>query len=199
MGTEKRPISELVAAAQAFDDELAHFGRLAEPARKAPLNSQKNLQRVARTFLEIGEAENRLGEAAQNLMAALTAARQRQEQQAQALQTRAQEFEQRSAVAADLLKQYGSIGEQAAEINALVQGMAAKKVNGTPGADETLLPALRELRARMAKVAEGAQNLTTAAREADFDDIARQVDSLRQQIVAAEGKVASVERTLANR
>ena len=199
MGTEKHPISELVAAAQAFDDELSHFGRLADPIRKAPLNSQKNLQRVARTFLEIGEAENRLGEAAQNLMAALTAARQRQEQQAQGLQARAQEFEQRSAVAADLLKQYGSIGEQAAEINALVQGMAAKKVNGTPGADETLLPALRELRARMAKVAEAAQNLTTAAREADFDDIARQVDSLRQQIVAAEGKVASVERTLANR
>src|SRR6266496_517697 len=117
MSTEKR--SELVTAAEAFDDELARFARLAEAARKGPLNSQKSLQRAARAFQEISEAEKRLGEAAQTLVSALTEARQRQEQQALAIQGRAQEIEQRSGIAADLLQRYGAIGEKAAELNTL--------------------------------------------------------------------------------
>ncbi len=197
MSTEKR--SELVTAAEAFDDELARFARLAEAARKGPLNSQKSLQRAARAFQEISEAEKRLGEAAQTLVSALTEARQRQEQQALAIQGRAQEIEQRSGIAADLLQRYGAIGEKAAELNTLVLNIAAQGSNGGPVPPSTLLPALGELRTRMADVAEGAQGLTAAAREADFDDIARQVDSLRQQIVAADSKVAAIERTLANR
>jgi len=42
--SEKRAPSDLLNAAQAFDDELAHFARLVEAARTGPLNSQKNLQ-----------------------------------------------------------------------------------------------------------------------------------------------------------
>jgi chromosome segregation ATPase len=196
---DKRATSELLEAAEAFDDELARFGRLVEAARTGPLNSQKHLQRAARAFEEIAESEKRLGETAQSLVAALQSARQRQEVQALALQGRAQEIEARTTVAADLLQRYGAVGQKAGELNAIVLEIAAKKTNGSSEPDATIVASLAELRGKMGEVADGAAGLVAAAREADFDDIARQADSLRQQIVSVGQKVAAIERALAAR
>ena len=194
-----KPQSPLLEAAAAFDDELARFGRLVEAARTGPLNSQKNLQRAAHAFEQVGESERRLGETAQALVAALQGARQEQEVQALALQGRAKEVEARTAVAADLLQRYGLVGQRAGELNSLVLDIAAKKTNGSSEPDEEIIASLAELRGKMGEIAESAAGLVSAAREADFDDIARQADSLRQQIVAVSQKVASIERALTPR
>jgi len=194
-----KPQSPLLEAAAAFDDELARFGRLVEAARTGPLNSQKNLQRAAHAFEQVGESERRLGETAQALVAALQGARQEQEVQALALQGRAKEVEARTAVAADLLQRYGLVGQKAGELNSLVLDIAAKKTNGSSEPDEEIIASLAELRGKMGEIAESAAGLVSAAREADFDDIARQADSLRQQIVAVSQKVASIERALTPR
>jgi chromosome segregation ATPase len=192
----QKPHSHLLTAAEAFDDELARFGRLVEAARTGPLNSQKHLQRAAHAFEQVGESERRLGETAQALVTALQDARQQQELQALALQGRAKEVEARTAVAADLLQRYGVVGQRAGELNALVLDIAAKKTNGSSEPDEALVAALAELRGKMGEIAESAGGLVSAAREADFDDIARQADSLRQQIVAVSQKVAAIEKAL---
>jgi chromosome segregation ATPase len=186
----------LLEAAAAFDEELARFGRLVEAARSGPLNSQKNLQRAAHAFEQVGESEKRLGDTAQALVAALQGARQQQEVQALALQGRAKEVESRTAIAASLLERYGMVGQKAGELNSLVLEIAAKKTNGSSEPDEALIASLAELRGRMGEVADTAAALVSSAREADFDDIARQADSLRQQIVAVSQKVASIERAL---
>ncbi len=198
MVTEKREVSDLMAAALAFDDELEHFGKLAEAARKGPLNSQKNLERAARMFDEIGASEKRLGTAAQALVSTLNVARQKQESHALSIQQRADLIEQRTTAVAALLQRYAALGEKAAALNQLAVGIAAKSSNGERVSDAELRPALGELRARMGEVAEGARSLTAAAREADFEDIARQADSLRQQITAADDKVAAIEKSLAS-
>jgi hypothetical protein len=198
MASDKAQASELMAAAATFDAQLARFADLAEAARQGPLNSQKNLQRAARSFQEIGEAEKRLGVAAQDLVGALTAARRTQETQAQAIQERAQEIARRTAVAADLLKRYGAIGEKAAELNALVLDLAGKK-SGDGAVSGEVLTLLGQVRARLAEVLERAHNLVAAAREADFEDIAGEAQSLREQVTAADGKIASIERSLAAR
>jgi hypothetical protein len=195
---EKRAASELMAAAQAFDEELDRFGKLAEAVNRGPLNSQKTLERTAHVFDDIGQAEKRLSEVAQALVTALNAARQKQESHAAAIQRRASLFEQRTATAAALLQRYGAMGQKAADLNELALDIAAKSSNGD-GVGTDLLGALAQLRTRMAEVAEGASNLTAAARGEDFEDIARQADSLRQQIVAADGKVAAIEKSLAER
>ncbi len=187
-----------MAAAATFDAQLARFAELAEIARQGPLNSQKNLQRAARAFQEIGEAEKKLGVAAQELVGALTTARRTQETQAQAIQERAQEIARRTAVAADLLKQYGAIGEKASELNSLVLDLAGKKSDGG-AANSELLPLLGQVRARLGEVLDGALRLVTAAREADFEDIAGEADSLREQVAAADGKIAAIEKSLAAR
>ena len=198
MANDKTQASELMAAAATFDAQLARFAELAETTRQAPLNSQKNLQRAARAFQEIGEAEKRLGVAAQELVAALTAARHTQETHAQAIQERAQEIARRTAVAADLLKRYGAIGEKAAELNALVLDLAGKKTDGGAVGGE-VLPLLGQVRARLGEVLERAHNLVAAAREADFEDIAGEAESLREQVTTADVKIASIERALAAR
>jgi hypothetical protein len=198
MANDKVQASELMAAAAAFDEHLARFAHLAETARQGPLNSQKSLQRAARAFQEIGDAEKRLGVAAQELVAALTAARRSQEVQAQAIQERAQEIARRTAVAADLLKRYGAIGGKAAELNALVLDLAGKKADGAPAGGE-VLPVLGQVRARLAEVQEGALELVAAAQEADFEDIAGEATSLREQVAAADVKIAAIERSLASR
>ena len=198
MANDKVQASELMAAAAAFDEHLARFAHLAETARQGPLNSQKSLQRAARAFQEIGDAEKRLGVAAQELVQALTAARRTQEMQAQAIQERAQEIARRTAVAADLLKRYGAIGGKAAELNALVLDLAGKKTDGTAGGGE-VLPVLGQVRARLAEVQEGALELVAAAQEADFEDIAGEASSLREQVAAADVKIAAIERSLAAR
>ncbi len=198
MSTSK-PQTQLLEAAAAFDEELARFGRLVEAARSGPLNSQKNLQRAAHAFEQVGESERRLGETAQALVAALQGARQQQEVQAVALQGRAKEVEARTAIAADLLQRYGMVGQKAGELNSLVLEIAAQKTNGSSEPDEAIIARLAELRGRMGEIADGAAALVGAAREADFDDIARQADSLRQQIVAVSQKVASIERALGPR
>src|SRR6266566_9786708 len=199
MTSDKAQTSDLLRAAAAFDEELARFGRLVEAARTGPLNSQKHLQRAARAFEEVGESEKRLGETAQSLVAALQAARAEQEVQAKALQGRAKEIEARTAVAADLLERYGAVGQKAGELNTLVLELAAKKTNGSSEPDASIISALAALRARMGDVADTAAGLVSLAREADFDDIARQADSLRQQIIAVGQKVAAIERALAGR
>jgi chromosome segregation ATPase len=198
MANDKSQASELMAAAEAFDEHLARFARLAETARQGRLNSQKNLQRAARAFQESGEAEKRLGLAAQELVAALNAARRTQETQAQAIQERAQEIASRTAVAADLLKRYGAIGGKAAELNALVLDLATKKSDGAAGGGD-VLPVLAQVRARLAEVLEGALELVTAANEADFEDIAGEARSLREQVAAADVKIAAIERSLVAR
>jgi hypothetical protein len=49
----------------------------------------------------------------------------------------------------------------------------------------------------MSEVAEHAHGLMTAARDADFEDVARQAESLRQQLLAARNKVLLLHGSLA--
>ena len=52
---------------------------------------------------------------------------------------------------------------------------------------------------RPKEISEGALALVNAAREVDFEDIAGEADSLREQVAAADGKIAAIEKTLAAR
>jgi hypothetical protein len=194
---KSKPNSELLTAAQTFDEELADFGRLAAAACRAPLDSQKNLQRAAHVFEEIGIAEKRLGKAAEVLVSELGLARKRQEEQADAIRGRAQEIEQRTTVATGLLERYSAIGEMAGELNNYIQALSQQPRDDSPEGRNALLLSLREARARMTDVIDKAAQLTTDAHSSDFEDIARQVDSLRQQVASAAEKVAGLERLIA--
>src|SRR5258705_8675132 len=75
----KPPASPLLLAAQAFDDELQTYTRLAELFVKSPLTTTKHLDRINETLGEIAGCEQRLGETGRALVGALATAREQQE------------------------------------------------------------------------------------------------------------------------
>jgi chromosome segregation ATPase len=193
--------SPLLAAAAAFDSELERFGHLAEAAHKGGLGSQKALERAAENLKEIADCEEQMQAHARALTAALGAARDQQEAQAMLVSQRAEEIRQRTAVYGELLSQFQSLGQDAGELNTMGQRLSTRKREAGASAaemarDPELAAGLRELAERMGAVAERAQQLASAAHTAEFDDVSRQADSLRQQLLAARNKVVLLHGSL---
>jgi hypothetical protein len=195
--------SPLLAAAEAFDAELERFAHLTEAARHGSLSSQKALERAAEALKEIADCEEQMQTQARALMVALGAAREQQERQAALAAQRAEQVRDRTAVYGELLTRFQALGAEAADLNAMGQNLSARKpdTGGAAGAAAARDPAfangLRDLAQRMGEVADHAQGLLTAARDADFEDVARQAESLRQQLLAARNKVQLLHGSLA--
>jgi hypothetical protein len=189
--------SELLSAAHEFDSELTRFSRLTEAARRGNLDSQKSLERAAQALQEVANCEEQLSARAQTLMTALAAARDQQQTQAELVQQRAHEIQGRTQEFSDLMKHYQALGADAAELNALGQRLSpGKRDAAAMAADKELLSGLRDLHQRMSRVAESAQELTERAKAARFEDISRQADSLRQQLLSARNKLSLLQRSL---
>src|SRR6266700_4417584 len=155
--TNKKEPSALLAAAEAFDAELARFGHLAETARRGTLGSQKALERAAGTLKEIADCEEQMQAHAQALMAALGGARAQQESHAALVSERAEEVRRRTAVYAELLQQFQMLGQDAAALNGMGQRLSARRREAGASAtaadlakDPELATGLRELSERMA-------------------------------------------------
>jgi hypothetical protein len=194
---DKADPSPLVTAADAFEASLRRFAALTESARKGELDSQKGLERAAETLKEIATCEEELQSRAQGLMAALSRARDEQQTQAELVRQRAIEIQKRTEDYAGVMRRFETLGKDAAALNATAQSLAARK--RTPDEmvkDGELLAGLDELQERMTGVASRAEGLATDARTADFDDLSRKADSLRQQILAARNKVGLLKDAL---
>ena len=205
MKKDRAEASPLLAAAQAFDAELERFAHLTETAQQGKLASQKALERAAETLKEIADCEEQMQAQARALMAALGAAREQQERQAELASQRAEEVRAHHRLRRSAAARFQALGAEAAELNTMGQRLSTKKrdagaaANGADAArDPGLSAGLRELSQRMSDVAEHAQSLAAAAYEADFEDVARQADSLRQQLLAARNKVVLLHGSLSN-
>src|SRR5689334_18954955 len=119
------PKSELAMAAAALDGELRRFAELGDTARRIPLSSEKNLERAGRATQEAAESQERVAARVNELIAVITAARTRQEEQAQAILERAKEIQARSVEYRELLQRFGALGADARAIHEPVQTAAA--------------------------------------------------------------------------
>src|SRR5256885_9629226 len=95
---DKEEPSDLVAAAQRLDGDLARFEEASESLERLRLNSEKALQKAAGHLSAIVEVQGRMSESMQALMVALNAARERQETQSAAAQRHAKALQERTAV-----------------------------------------------------------------------------------------------------
>jgi uncharacterized coiled-coil DUF342 family protein len=189
--------SPLVASAEAFDAALTRFAALSAGLRKGALDSQRNLERAAEVLKEVAGCEEEMQAHAQALMTALGAARDAQQAQAEAVRVRALEIQGRTEELARLMRGFEAIGKDAAALNATAQQLAARK--RTPDEmvkDGELLAGLDELQERMTTVLDAGEKLAADARQADFEDLSRKIDSLRQQILAARNKINLLKEAL---
>jgi hypothetical protein len=189
--------SPLLAAAEAFDSELARFAGLAAGLGRVSLDSQRNLQRAGEMLKEIADCEEQLQVQAQALMAALGGARNAQQAQADLVRAQALEIQRRAEVFAAFMGRFEAIGADATALNASAKELAARDRSPAEMVkDGELLAGLDALEERMTAVASAGEGLATDARKADFEDLSSKVDSLRQQILAARNRIGLLKGQL---
>ena len=87
-----------------------------------------------------------------------------------------------------LLERYADLGRASGDLNALVQAFAGtSRGEGTPPDADP--PSLEAVQQTLSVLVDRAAAVGQAAEQEDFEDIARQADSLRQQLLSARNKL----------
>jgi chromosome segregation ATPase len=175
--TKASPTSDLAKSALALDQELRRFEDLAAQAGKVKLNGEKNLERATEALQRAAESQDRITAQVRKLIEAVAAARQKQEADAAALMARAQEIAGRRSQINGLLQRMGALGQMAKEVQELLKSGK-----------------IEDVQARMDQVAQTAGEIGRDAAEQEMEDLARQADVLRQQVLAARNKVGLLAR-----
>src|SRR4051812_41926914 len=160
--------TELTEAAAGFDHELAAYTRLGELFVGAPVASVKQLERANTTLGEIAACEERLQAAGQRLAAALAAARAHQEQLARDVVARVPVVQDRNRRLQELMADLAGVATQVGALNTAIAG---HRDNG----DATQAPtaeSARDISTTLLALSERASELSTAARDAEFEELA---------------------------
>ncbi|MBZ4398527.1 hypothetical protein OWM54_23975 [Myxococcus sp. MISCRS1] len=193
---DKPQESTLVTAARSLDEGLERFEALAQQLQDAPLQAEKHLEKASATLKALADMDEELRARVAGLVGAISQVRDRQQTQAEAVQARAMELQQRTEIFKDLLVRYGSLGQSAGELNVRMQEFAAQRQQAkTPEENAALATSFQSLQDRMGEVADEAQSLSQAAEEKDFNDISRQAESLRQQLMSARNKLSLLQKS----
>jgi len=172
MAKPVKPVPEIVRAADALETEMARLESIARAARKARLDSEKNIARAAGELNEAVAMPARLAERLQALGAAMAAMQERQQAALAPLTAFAAELQQRMVRLGQHTEAFVALGRTAGE--------ASAQLASGPG--DAAARAAAE--ARLQEIADGARALFEAARDDDFPEIAREADVLKQRMAA---------------
>ena len=184
--------SPLKAAVQALDEELERFEHLALSAQRTPLTSERNLEKAATAINQAAESQQRVHGHIQALIDAITLARQKHDTTAETLVKTRDEVQARGERYQAQLGRFAALGKEAADISGFVKQLGELK--GRPNGE--VVAQLGDVRDRMTKVVDGATELEKEADAESMEDLARQCDSLRQQVQAALNKVSLLREKL---
>lgn len=192
----------MLAAATAFDAELARYENLSLSLLRVELNSAKALDRAVSALEQVAASEAELASRAQRLLEAMGEARDGQQARATAVHQRATEVQSRKALFDKLAEGQSLLGTSAAHIMTLSEellrrhrtpnGNGAGNGASNGAADASLAEALGELIERMEALVTGAEELVGAAKAAGFDDVTRHLESIRQKLLAARNRLRLV-------
>jgi hypothetical protein len=191
--TKHEAQTALSTAVQALDEELARFDQLAQSARKLPLTSERNLEKAARAINEAAESQKRVAAHIQGLIEAISAARDRHDATAVELVKTRDQVELRGGRFQEQLGRFAALGREAAEISGAVKQLG--ELQARPAQD--VIAELGGVQARMGRVVDGAVALAAEADAEGMDELARQCDSLKQQVQSALNKVRLLRDKLA--
>lgn len=164
MAQHKAAESALLTAARALDRELAELAQRADHLLRAPLTTQRQLDRAREMLAGIAPAEQAVRSRLASLERAVEAADAARAEQSAAIAARAPHIDARTAELQRLLDLYISLGVRATEAQS------------------------RPFDAHVAATLEGlgqeASALLAAAREGDFPDIVGLAEALGRQIAS---------------
>lgn len=178
MAKPVKPVPEIVRAAEELESEMARLEAIAWAARKARLDSEKNIARAAGELKEAVEMPGRLAERLQALAAAMGHMQERQQAALEPLTVFAAEIQQRMLRLSHHTEAFVALGRTAGEVSATLAAGSADEA--ARAAAET----------RLQEISEGARVLFEAARDDDFPEIAREADVLKQRMASLRKRLA---------
>jgi hypothetical protein len=167
---------DLITAATALQETLERLREVVERSLHGTLTSRKQIERTAGALTALGALEVQIGEQARALVVAIDRSRRLQEELTNKAHARALELQARSAELQFLIDALGKLGQEAHRVAGSFDGQTSP---------ESMAAAAVELDALVARARELAEQAGTRG----FDDVRRQVDSLRQQLSAARNKL----------
>ncbi|MFL5359213.1 hypothetical protein [Archangium sp.] len=188
--------SELVNAAMAIEEELRKFESLAAEVRTGEMRSQKHLERMGKLLNQVADCDERMVANMRSLLTVLNGWRDRQQTLAGEVNTRALELQERTKVYQSLMERFAALGQEASSLSANMQQVANRTQAGEPMKAEEIISSLQTVNERMTAVADNAGSLATDAQAQDFVDIARDAESLRQQLLAARNRANLLQQKL---
>lgn len=175
----------LAEAARAAEEALERFEALVTSVRKIDLNSEKSILHAGKMLSEAVAVQARIAEVLSPLARAFSQAQQRELAAAQHLQACAERIHERTELFASLMEGVRAVGSDAIEVSVLLKAPTGGESVSQSEFEQRIADAL----ARMDTAVARAKELRQRAREAGLNDVARQAESLEQQLLAARGKL----------
>jgi hypothetical protein len=192
--SNKKPTTPLSEAASGFENELRRFEEIVEQLRKLDISSEKNLQRGRKALEDCAASEQVLAAELTAFVKAMQAAQARQQTAMEQVGEAAKRLHARYNERQTLLERVARLGECARAINE--PAASASEVNGDP---QAMLAVLAEVTNRTDEAIAEAAVVVRAAEEGNWQDIARDTDSLKQQLEAARNRILLAQRGIASR
>lgn len=181
--------SGLGEAAALLEAELARYERLVRALEREPLGTAKQVRRAAQQLSVLAECEARLEAGGRALVAAVSAARDRQQALAAGAVARAEDIQARSAVLQEMLARLERLGAAAADVNARAQAILAEHDETDGGG---VVEAAAEIAARLETLADDAATLRDGAAAGALDDLARDAEDLRRSLRAVIARLRAL-------
>jgi len=170
--------SDIVRAAQALEDEIVRLEALSRSVRKIRLSSDKALARAAAELNETLALPDQLAQRLQEVAAALGRMQERQQAALAPLAAFAGELQRRAQLFGEHMQRFGALGRAAGEVNAELAASQGDRAG------------FARAEARLQELSDGARAVFEAARAADFPEIAREADVLKQRMAALRKRLA---------
>jgi chromosome segregation ATPase len=189
--------SALVSSATELEIELERWEELVVEAGEMDVTSDKQLQHAKSVLESCSAAERTMAEQLHAFVSAMQDLQARQRTCMEKTVRAARRVQERVEGRSALLERFAELGRQAAEINEPV-ATVMKAIGDQAPADDLVGP-LAAVAEKTEAVASTAEAVAQAAREADWLDIAREADALKQQIQSVKNKVVTAHRNVATR
>jgi hypothetical protein len=189
MASSSANLGPLTAAAADFERELARYEKIGAELSRTTVRSQKTLARTQKLLTESAECEETLGLRLRALLEAMNGARDKQQQCMEQTLTAARNLETRAHEFSALITRVAALGSRARETSEPAMHALAESNEKQADPGGTLLRSLEELGDRMQNIIQDADLIARDAEAGDWPEVARDVLGLKQQVIAAHGKV----------
>jgi hypothetical protein len=186
----KKAESSLLAAARSVAEELSRFETLSAELGRSPITSGKSLQRARQSLQACSDHEAKLAESLRSFALAMQELQLTQQRCVEQIAQAAERIRTRQLERAGLEQRLQQLGEKAREVT---QPVLAHE--DAPASDP--LGPLDLVERNLAVLIEEVSEVCELAEQQDWQDLTRETQSLREQLLALKNRVQLSRRKLA--